>query len=82
MIITLKLEEQEAQTVLNALAQRPYVEVANVIAKIMAQASDSAPTVVPDEDAEGAPEHSETEIAPGSEGVAAKEKGRGRRKNA
>ena len=38
MEFTLKLTEQEAQTVLNALTKEPYGVVAGVIATIQAQA--------------------------------------------
>jgi len=35
-----ELTEQEAQTILNALVKEPFIEVADVIAKIQLQASD------------------------------------------
>lgn len=38
MEFTFKLTEQEAQKVLNALVQEPYIEVVDVINKIQQQA--------------------------------------------
>lgn len=40
MELILKLTEQEAQKVLNALIKEPYVEVVDVINNIQLQASD------------------------------------------
>lgn len=39
-IYTFTLTEQEANIILNALAQRPYIEVADLIAKIHQQAQE------------------------------------------
>lgn len=40
MELILKLTQQEAQTVLNALVKEPYAEVVEVINKIQLQASE------------------------------------------
>lgn len=40
MELTIKLTEQEAQTVLNALVKEPYLSVVDVINKIQQQASE------------------------------------------
>lgn len=40
MELTLKLTEQEAQTVLNALVKEPYLSVVEVVNKIQQQASE------------------------------------------
>lgn len=40
MELTLKLTDQEAQTVLNALVKEPYLTVVDVINKIQQQASE------------------------------------------
>lgn len=40
MNFTFKLNEQEAQIVLNALTKQPYIEVVEVINKIQHQASE------------------------------------------
>ena len=39
-VYTFVLTEQEANIILNALAQRPYIEVADLIAKIHHQAKE------------------------------------------
>jgi hypothetical protein len=39
-VYTFVLTEQEANIILNALAQRPYIEVADLIAKIHQQAQE------------------------------------------
>jgi len=36
----LELEEREVQEILNALAQRPYIQVVNLIKKIIAQTNE------------------------------------------
>lgn len=40
MELNLNLTEKEAQTVLNALAKEPFIQVVDVISKIQAQAKE------------------------------------------